>query len=447
MCIRDRLSTYFETIKNDEAFNIKVRNMMYKISTKMEAEKENILNDLKFLRENNFRDFHLERTSENKLRTQEFYTKASGYIRDLKANKEEQDRKVKEYKEFMKNDIKYDLYRVIKPDTAERYLELLYWKEEVKKEDISLENKLELSKKIKSRELGFKKFNLENNISEMYEKELNKRREHYKDLRQEQDDIAGKLSYSFMMLEELRKVKGFELIEEENILLEKSKNLQNNFDKYEYNIRLSILQEEHKKLFKTDLEMNEVYVSLNDKEKNKYREKIVEDINLLQKELKGLSKNIIDKDITDEELKVRILDKETKGNYSKYKSEISYYEEQINKGKSIPENTSMLNQTVKIVNNIEKEYTISFEQIQQERQLVNESNIKVKAQISSVKEKLKLNFKLLKGIKTKPKVRKIKPRRNYTHRSNRLKVAKSGRIEINEETKEREKLKEWENER
>ncbi|WP_177162436.1 MobA/MobL family protein [uncultured Fusobacterium sp.] len=444
---RKELLDYFENIKNDEVFNTKVGNMMYKISTKMEAEKENIMEDLKFLRDNNFRDFHLERTPENKLRTQEFYTKTLNYISDLKAQKEVQDKKVKEYKEFMKNDIKYELYKAIKPDIAEKYLELLKWKSEEKSGDNrSLEDRIELAKRIKSRELGFKKFNIENNIKEKYEKELSERREHYKNLRQDQDDINGKLSYSFMMLEELKKVKGFELIEEENLLQEKYKNLQTNFDKYEYNIRLSLLQEQHKKIFKKDLEMNEVYVSLNDKEKTEYREKIILEINFLQNELKTLTEKITDKDITDEDLKVRILDKETKGNYSKYKAEISYYKEQIDKGLSVPENYSMLKQAFKVVDKIEKEYIISPEQIQQERQLVNENNIKVKAQISSIKEKLKVNFKLLKGMKTKPKIKKTRPRKNYNHRAGRLKVVKSGKVEIKDETKEREKFERWENE-
>lgn len=444
---RKELLEYFENIKNDEIFNRKVGNMMYKISTKMEVEKDNIIENLKFLRENNFRDFHLERTAENKLRTQELYLKTLSYISDLKAQKEIQDKKVKEYKEFMKNDIKYELYKSIKPDTAEKYLELLKWKAEEKLEsNNSLEDRIELAKRIKSRELGFKKFNIENNIKEKYEKELTKRRNHYKHLRQEQDDINGKLSYSFLMMGELKKVKGFELVEEENLLLERSKNLQTNFDKYEYNIRLSLLQEEHKKLFKTGLNMDGVSVSLSDKEKLEYKEKVILEINFLQKELKKLSEKITDNNITDEALKVRILDKETKGNYSKYKAEINYYKEQIDKGLSVSENYSMLKQAYKVVDKIEKDYIISPEQIQQERQLVNENNIKIKTQISSIKEKLKVNFKLLKEMKTRPKVKKVSPRKNYNHRAGKLKVAKSGRIEIKDETKEREKFERWENE-
>lgn len=445
---RNELKRYFENLKNDEAFNIKISNMMYKISTKMEAEKENIITDLEFLRHNNFRDFHLEKTAENKLRTQEFYQKTLSYISDLKAQKEKQDKKVNEYKEYLKRDIRYELYEAIKPETAEKYLELLEWKKEYKEGDnTDLENRIELAKRIKSRELGFKKFDIENNINEKYEKELAERRGYFKNLRQNQDDINGKLSYSFMMLEELKKVKSFELIEEENLLSEKAKNIQSNFEKYEYNVRLSLLKEEHLKLFKTELDMNEFYVvPLSEKEKSKYRDNILMEINYLQKELKDLSEKIIDKNITDEDLKFRILDKETKGNYSKYKTEISYYKKQIEKGLSVPENDSMLKQALKVIDKIEKDYVISSEQLQREKQLINENNIKVSTKISSIKEKLKVNFKLLKGMKTKPKVKKVKPRKNYNHYAGRLKVARTGKIEIKDETEERERVEKWENE-
>lgn len=106
----------------------------------------------------------------------------------------------------------------------------------------------------------------------------------------------------------------------------------------------------------------------------------------------------------------------------------------------------MLKQAFKVIDKIEKEYKISPEQIQQERQLVNENNVKVKTEISSVKEKLKLNFKLLKGVKNKPKIKNPRPRKNYNHRAGKLKVANSGKIEIKDESKEREKFERWENE-
>ena len=145
---------------------------------------------------------------------------------DLHIEKQKKDKEVNEYKEYLKKDIKLELYQSIKPESADKYVELLKWKEELENTK-SLDDKIELAKRIRSRELGFKNFDIENNIKEKYEKELKARREHYKILRQDQDDIRGKISHSFLLLKELRKINAFDLVEKESLLLENSKKFTN----------------------------------------------------------------------------------------------------------------------------------------------------------------------------------------------------------------------------
>ena len=443
---KQKLEKYFSNLENDENFKSKVGAMMYKIKEKYKKEEFRIKEDLEFLRQNNFRDLHFENTPQNRVRTQEFYKQTVTYMSDLHIEKQKKDKEVNEYKEYLKKDIKLELYQSIKPESADKYVELLKWKEELENTK-SLDDKIELAKRIKSRELGFKNFDIENNIKEKYEKELKARREHYKILRQDQDDIRGKISHSFLLLKELRKINAFDLVEKESLLLENSKNLQTKFDKFEYNIKLSILKEQHKNLFKEEFSAEEIPVKLSENEKQEYRESIVSRIRSLQEELNILVGQLKDKDLTTEELKTRILDKHTNGIYSRYKFEVNYYQNQISKGLSVPENYAMLKQVLQSITQIEKEYKVSTEQLQLEKQVINEANIKVSTQIYSVKEKLKVNHKILKAL-GKPKIKKVRPKKkSHSVKAGKLKVVNSGRIVINEEEKEREKMMEkWENE-
>lgn len=442
------LEASIEAYKNDEDFINKTTAMIFKINSQMEEEKAELTNDLQFLRENNFRDLHLENTLENKVRTQEFYKKTTEYISDLKVEKEKIDKEVKEYKSYLERDIKYDIYFSIKEEAAEKYKELLSWKKEFEEYNSSLEDKIELSKRIKARELGFKKFNIENNIKEKFDLELKTRREHYKELRQTQDDVKGKLSYSFAMIKELKKIKMYDLIERENILSEDFKLLEgaNKLDKLQYNMKVAILKEDHSKLSKDNINLNEFKLNLSNEERLKYQPIVVEKIKELQTQLEDLKGQLVDKELTTEDLKTRILDKETKGNYSKCKLDIAYYKKQIEKGLSVPENYAMLKISLSEIKELEKGYKISSEQIQAEQQIINEKNIKVVAKIESVKSELKVNYKTLKGLKLKPKLMNIRPKKQKDNFSKKLRVAQSGRIEIKEETKEREKLERWENE-
>lgn len=442
------LEASIEAYKNDEEFINKVSSMMFEINSQMDEEKANITNDLEFLRENNFRDLHLENTLENKVRTQEFYKKTTEYISDLKIQKEKIDKEVKEYKAYLERDIKYDIYFSIKEEAAEKYKELLSWKEEFEKYNSSLEDKIELSKRIKARELGFKKFNIENNIKEKFDLELKTRREHYKSLRQTQDDINGKISYSFAMLKELKNIKMYDLVERETILSEEFKLLEgaSKLDKLQYNMKVAILKEEHSKLSKEDFKLSEFKVKLSNEEKLNYQPIIVEKIKDLQTQLEDLKGQLVDKELTTEDLKTRILDKETKGNYSKCKLDVMYHKKQIEKGLSVPENYAMLKISLNELKDMEKGYKITSEQIQAEQQIINEKNVKVVAKIETVKKELKVNYKTLKGLKLKPRLFNIRPTKHRDTIAKKLRVAQSGKIDIKEENKEREKLERWENE-
>ena len=87
--------------------------------------KRKYFKDLKFLRNNNFRDFYLESSPQNYERSKIFLTETKEYIEDLKVQKEEIDAKVLSYKkEYLDRDIKQEIYAEMDSRILERYNEL-----------------------------------------------------------------------------------------------------------------------------------------------------------------------------------------------------------------------------------------------------------------------------------------------------------------------------------
>ena len=101
------IQNYFKDLSNNEYFQSKLSNMKDNIRDKYAHEKEEILKDLKFLRNNNFRDFYLESSPQNYERSKIFLDETREYIEDLKVQKKEIDAKVSAYKkEYLDRDIK-----------------------------------------------------------------------------------------------------------------------------------------------------------------------------------------------------------------------------------------------------------------------------------------------------------------------------------------------------
>ena len=221
------------------------------IKDKYAHEKEEILKDLKFLRNNNFRDFYLESSPQNYERSKIFLDKTREYIEDLKVQKKEIDAKVSAYKkEYLDRDIKQEIYAKFEPRILAKYNELQEWKEKFPSVKNSTE-RFELEEKIILRSGGFDIFDVENNIREKTDEKLKEHREEYKKLRQEQDDIAGKLNLSFLMMRELKKVNKINLLEREEMLYDEYhiKNDSSYFERFKYNTKLSDFKDEYEKAF------------------------------------------------------------------------------------------------------------------------------------------------------------------------------------------------------
>ena len=94
---KEELQNYFKDLSNNEYFQNKLSNMKDNIRDKYAHEKEKIIIDLKFLRNNNFRDFNLESSPQNYERSKIFLAETKEYIEDLKVQKEEIEAKVSAY--------------------------------------------------------------------------------------------------------------------------------------------------------------------------------------------------------------------------------------------------------------------------------------------------------------------------------------------------------------
>ena len=204
---KEELQNYFKDLSSNEYFQNKLSNMKENIKDKYAHEKEEIFKDLKFLRNNNFRDFYLESSPQNYERSKIFLAETKEYIEDLKVQKEKIDAKVLTYKkEYLDKDIKQEIYAEMDSKIAERYNELNRMKEKLPSVE-SLDEHFNLEQKIFDENRYFRFFDMENNIREKTDEKLKEHREEYKKLRQEQDDIAGKLNLSFLMMWEVKRYK------------------------------------------------------------------------------------------------------------------------------------------------------------------------------------------------------------------------------------------------
>lgn len=248
---KEELQNYFKDLSSNEYFQNKLSNMKENIRDKYANEKEEILKDLKFLRNNNFRDFYLESSPQNYERSKIFLAETKEYIEDLKIQKEEIDAKVLAYKkEYLDKDIKQEIYAEMDSKIAERYNELNRMKEKLPSVE-SLDEHFNLEQKIFAENRHFRSFDMENNISEKVNEKFKEHREEYKKLRQEQDDIAGKLNLSFLMMRELKKVNKINLLEREEMLYDEYhiKSDSSYFERFKYNTKLSIFKDEYEKAF------------------------------------------------------------------------------------------------------------------------------------------------------------------------------------------------------
>lgn len=431
------LERYFLGLRENEFFMQKFEKMKENIRDKYSVEKEEILKDLEILRNNPFKDFYISKAVGNAERSRAILTNPLSNIEKLKLQKTEIDSKVKEYKENKLNiDFKEKVYRSLDPEIADKYLGLAIWKKEFEGSR-SLEDKLELSKRIKATEYELRIFDLENDIKLKVQEEINTARSEYKELRQTQDDTNGRLSYSYAILKKLKELKEINLVEKEKELQEQSSKLESKLDILEYNIKLSNFRNDYEKAFDKAPEVDDIKVKLSDDEKKEYRKVVGDKIENLKDELENLKLKLKPENLSNEDIRKQILDECTNGEYSRDLSVLTYYK--IRKENGLVVSIANLKKVESRVEELEKMFTITPEDIELRKQVIREKNVEIKSQISEKSKELNIQFKLLNKLRINniriPNVR----RHRSSNYSPKLKVAKSGRIEFDDEKEKREK--------
>lgn len=439
---KSELEQYFLGLKNNEFFMQKFEKMKENIRDKYSVEKEEILKDLEILRSNPFKDFYISKAVGNAERSRAILTTTLNNIEQLTFQKTEIDNKVNEYKETKLNiDFKEKVYRSLDQEIADKYLGLAIWKKEFEGSR-SLENKLELSKRIKATEYELRIFDLNNDIKSKVQKEINTARSEYKELRQTQDDTNGRLSYSYAILKKLKELKEINLVDKEKELKSEINNLDNKLDILEYNIKLSNFRKNYAKAFDKSPELEDVKIKLSDKEKTEYRKVVGDKIENLKNEIENLKSKLKPENLSDNDIKIQILDEYTNGEYSRDLSVLAYYRTRKENGLVV--SIANLKKVESRVEELEKMFTITPEDIELRKQLIREKNVEIKAQINEKSKELSVQFKLLNKLRINniriPNVR----RHRSSNYSPKLKVAKSGRIEFNEDKEKRRRGNEWE---
>lgn len=439
---KSELEQYFLGLKNNEFFMQKFEKMKENIRDKYSLEKEEIFKDLEFLRNNQFKDFYISSAIGNAERSRAILTNTLSNIERLKLQKIEADKKVKEYKENKLNiDFKEKVYRNLNPNIADKYLGLAIWKKEFEGSR-SLDEKIELSKRIKTTEYELRMFDLNNDIKLKVQEEINTVRSEYKELRQTQDDINGKLSYSYEILKKLKELKEINLCDKEKELQEQGSKLESKLDILEYNIKLDNFRKIYAKEFDKSPEVDNIKVKLSDEEKKEYRKVVGDKIENLREEIENLKLKIKTDVLTDEEIKIQILDEYTNGEYSRDLSVLAYYRKRKENGLVVSE--ANLRKVASRVEELESMFKITPEDIELRKQVIREKNVEIKAQINEKSKELSVQFKLL----NKLRINSIRRPNTHRHRSSnyspRLKVAKSGRIEFDDEKEKRRRENEWE---
>lgn len=438
---KEELQNYFKNLSDNEYFQNKLSNMKDNIRNKYAHEKEEIIKDLKFLRNNNFRDFYLESSPQNYERSKIFLAETKEYIEDLKVEKEEIEAKVSAYKKkYLDKDIKQEIYARIDSKIVERYNELNRMKEKLPSVE-SLDEHFNLEQKIFAENRYFRSFDMENNINEKVNEELKEHREEYKKLRQEQDDIAGKLNLSFLMMRELKKVNKINLLEREEMLYDEYhiKNDSSYFERFKYNTKLSTFKDEYKKALNKSSKLQPFSLpKLSENDRKEFFKNTKKYILKTQKEIETLQQELANNQPTDERIRVSILDKYTDGKYSETLREIASYKKELESGNAYEYTSKYLEENEMNKKRFEFKFKITNEVFQAEKRLFQEKNMNTLVKLREKRRELKVGFKMLKKLKGKGiGIIRIKPRRPIKEQPlKKLKVVESGRIIIKDEAEE-----------
>ena len=443
------LENYFDELKTNEHFNIKLKATIENIDSKYKKSKELLLEDLEFLRKNKFIEMYKKYSPEKLEISKTFMKETTNSIKDLKINKKIIDTKISNYKELLNKDYRVELYREINPILVDKYNELKKWRVDLN--NISNNQaKTELEIKIATREMSFNILDIKNNIDDKLTMNLKQIRSEYKTLRQEQDSIQGKINLSSHMIKELKNLKEFKILDDIKSLEESYRDLEkngSNLDKLKYNIQLEKLDNSGKKLdINNSSKLKKFIVSdINKITKKEYSSILKKEIIQLKKEIENSNKQLSKLINIEENIKDRIYDKYTNGEYSKEKNYLKSYELRIKNGYDSLENKIMLESCKDQLKEFENNYKITEEQIKLEKQIIRNDFIDTRLKLINTKENLSNSFKLLKELNKDSQIKSIKRNYNKLNLPRKLKVIQTGRIDFEDQEKIKRKQREWEN--
>lgn len=429
---KKEVTDYLESIRNDIELNEQAQKMIYVVEKKAAIEREHLLEDIKKLKEDKFRDL-AKSTNPNIVALSKMLEKEEREnLPKYNEKYKEITNKTREYKEMMDNfqkDVTEKLYLDYPKgkEIFEKYLLLEELKKKYKnKKNIEVKHN-DKKYKISEIEKLVRDFEKTYNIRENINKKMETYREIYKGYRQEQDDALARVCYCKDKLREA-KIARLEREEDERIFFRTTKKIEiekngSYEDKLLYNCQVDKYKEKGFDFEAVKLPFSPLSVMmLSDKLKKQIDDLILQNKEL-EKDLKILD-NLKDK----EKLKEYILDSETNGAYSKCKLSISFYEKEVVKGgKEYDYNLEMYNSLKKELTGFENKYIITAELENKYRAKIREQNLEKIVKLQNNREKLGLLFRAVK----KANINKAKP--EFTRiLSSLLKINSSSIVDENE---------------
>lgn len=426
---REQLLSYFSMLERNEVFQYKLEKTIENISAKYEKEKELILDDLNVLRKDEFSEFH--NTDNLKLYelSRQLLNEIPIEIEKYKEELEKCNQEVKEYKlNYLDENIllKELCNNIGREDVAKEIDRLAKLKEDVKVVN-SVEEEL-LKKQIRAIEGGLKKF-FYNNFNDKFTEIMSERREHYKQLREKQDDLKGRVAYCFDTMKKLKEIKENNILTEISDIKKATKYIQesdNNLAKLLHNTKIDLFNSKFREKYVISEDvLSKIELNLDREQKIELSKKIVDEINILKEDNTKLQNNIDKYSFyTDKEkLDTYILDKLTNNLYS-----------------------TTSNQELKF--KLKMEYTITDEMRKDTIAKLRSQHLDSSTKLASNNEQLKVLFNALKQIAPERVNSKFNEGSIVNIKNKKLKVMQSGEIEFEEDivAKERRKIL-WENSR
>ena len=117
----------------------------------------------------------------------------------------------------------------------------------------------------------------------------------------------------------------------------------------------------------------------------------------MKEEIDNLKLKLKPENLSDEDIRKQILDEYTNGEYSRDLSVLAYYRTRKENGLVV--SIANLKKVESRVEELEKMFTITPEDIELRKQVIREKNVKIKSQINEKSKELSVQFKLLNKLR------------------------------------------------